>query len=369
MYRKRRRQDQLLDFTSLYALEQAFHGAARGKRYRTYSASFNYNRLESLIELQQELNTNHYQPKPHKRFVVNDPKKRLIDAPYFRDRIVHHTICAVLKAVYEPCFIYDSYACREGKGSHAALRRLQHFIRYQTDKPLYALHIDISKYYASVNHAVLKRLLQKKINDQLLLQVLETVIDYYQSGDEHDHLFAPDSPYHSKRPRGIPIGNLTSQIFGNIYLHEVDSYIKRTLKVKRYIRYMDDLILICDDKQQLHRWREQITTFLHDELCLTVHPHKTRILPTKSGIEFVGYVVWRHRIRVRSSTVKLIKQRWRHLLRQYQNNNVSSDELRQIFYAWVAHLKHASPRQANKLILKLYGQYAEIAKAKKDRNA
>lgn len=358
-----------LDFTSLDALERAFHGAAKGKRYRTYSASFNYCRLEGLIELQHQLRTNSYQPKPHKRFVVADPKKRLIAAPHFRDRIVHHAVCAVLKVAYEPCFIHDSYACRAHKGSHAALRRLQHFIRHQTDQPLYALHIDISKYYASVNHAVLKRLLRKKINDPLLLQVLDTIIDHYQSGSEHDHLFASDSPYHTQGRRGIPIGNLTSQIFGNIYLHEVDFFVKRILKVRRYLRYMDDLILIHDDKQQLHRWKEQITDFARDKLCLTVHPRKTRLMPTKSGVEFVGYVVWRHRVRIRSSTVKLIKRRWQHLLRQYQNNSISSDELSQTFYAWVAHFKHASPRQANKLILKLYSQYADIAKAKKDRNA
>lgn len=352
----------LLTFSSLFALEHAFHGAARGKRYRTYSAYFNYYRLEGLLELQRELRAQNYQPKPHKRFIVNDPKKRIIDAPHFRDRIVHHAVCTVLKQVYEPCFISDSYACKEDKGSHAALRRLQHFIRWQTDKPLYVLHVDISKYYASVNHDVLKRILRKKLQNPLLLATLDTIIDCYQSGSEHDHLFAPDSPYHTKGARGIPIGNLTSQIFGNIYLHEVDMYIKRTLKAKRYIRYMDDLLIVDDDKTRLKQWQDQIIAFLKDELYLTVHPKKTRLFPAHTGVEFVGYVIWRHRIRIRSSTVKLMKRRWKRLLREYQNGTISKDELRDTFYAWVSHLKHASPRQSNKLILKLYSQYKAIAK-------
>ena len=348
------------DFTSLRALETAFRGAARGKRYRTYGAAYNYRRLEALLVLQYELRSGNYYPKPHKRFIVQDPKKRLIDAPHFRDRIVHHTVCAVLNSTYEPCFMYDSYACRQNKGTHKAAKRLQHFIRWQTSAPLYVLHIDISKYYASVNHGVLKRLLRNKLQDPLLLQVLGTIIDCYQSGNEHDHLFTPDSPYHTNGPRGIPIGNLTSQIFGNIYLHEVDVYIKRVLKAKRYIRYMDDLLIISNDKQGLQQWKQQIIQFLHNELYLTVHPRKTRLFPARTGVEFVGYVIWRHKIRIRSSTVKLFKRRWKQLLRQYQQGLLSKDELREIFYSWVAHLSHASPRQANQLIKKLYSQYKDI---------
>lgn len=348
------------NFTSLEALEVAFKGASRGKRYRTYAAYYNYHRLETLLQLQHELRNNTYQPKPHARFTVNDPKKRLIDAPHFRDRIVHHTICSVLKQVFEPCFIFDSYACREGKGSHKAAQRLQYFIRWQTDKPLYVLHLDISKYYASVNHEALKKLLRRKLRDPLPLRVLDTIIDCYQSGSEHDPLFAPDSPYHTRGARGIPIGNLTSQILGNIYLHAADDYIKRDLGVRRYIRYMDDLVLVHDDKRQLRQWQQQITNFLRDELCLTVHPRKTRLFPAQNGVEFVGYRIWRHKIRVRSSTLKLIKRRWGRLLRQYQSGTTNKEALQETFYSWVAHLQHASPREANKIIRKLHGRYVAV---------
>ena len=194
----------------------------------------------------------------------------------------------------------------------------------------------------------------------MLLNALDTIIASYRSGDEHDDLFATNSPYHTRGYRGIPIGNLTSQIFGNIYLHEVDLFIKRTLKAKRYIRYMDDLMIISDNKQQLRDWQHQITDFLMDELCLTIHPRKTRLYPAKDGVSFVGYVIWRHKIRVRSSTVKLIKQRWKRMLKQYQRGDIDKQDLAEVFYAWVAHLKHASPRQTNQLIRKLYSQYQEI---------
>lgn len=359
----------LMDATSLVALQAAFIGASRGKRYRTCGAAYNYRRLEVLLTLQHELRRGNYSPKPHTRFIVRDPKKRLIDAPHFRDRIVHHAVSAVLKNIYEPCFIFDSYACREQKGSHRAAKRLQHFIRWQTENLLYVLHLDISKYYASVNHSVLKRLLRRKISDSLLLGVLDIVIDCYQSGSEHDYLFDPNSPYHTKGPRGIPIGNLTSQIFGNIYLHEVDSYIKRVLKVKRYVRYMDDLVIVCDNKQQLSQWQQQIIQFLHEQLFLTVHPRKTRLFPAQTGVDFVGYVIWRHKIRVRSSTVKLFKRRWKQLLKQYQKGTISKDELREIFYSWVAHTSHASPRQANQLIKKLYAQYSQVDSAVQSPNS
>lgn len=125
---------------------------------------------------------------------------------------------------------------------------------------------------------------------------------------------------------------------------------------------MDDLVLVHNDKAQLHQWKEQIIQFLHDELCLTVHPRKTRLFPARSGVEFVGYRTWQHRIRVRRSTVQLLKRRWKHLLYGYQEGTVSKDELREIFYAWVAHMKHASPKQVNRLIRKLYEQYKEVAK-------
>lgn len=348
------------DFTSLSTLEVAFKGASRGKRYRTYSAAYNYRRLEVLLKLQHELRSGNYHSKPHSRFIVQDPKKRIIDAPHFRDRIVHHAVCAVLKNTYEPCFIFDSYACRDNKGSHKAAKRLQHFIRWQTDSSLYILHLDISKYYASVNHGVLKQLLRKKLRDPALLKVLDTTIDCYCSGNEHDHLFHLDSPYHTKGPRGIPIGNLTSQIFGNIYLHEADTYIKRTLKAKRYIRYMDDLIIVSDNKPKLRIWQQQIIKFLSEELCLTVHPRKTRLFPARTGVDFVGYVIWRHKIRVRSSTVKLFKRRWRQLLKQYHRGTIGKDELRQTFYSWVAHMSHASPGQVNRLVLKLYAEYKDV---------
>lgn len=356
------------DFTSLRVLETAFRGAARGKRYRTYGAAYNYRRLEELLALQSELRSGSYYPKPHKRFTVQDPKKRLIDAPHFRDRIVHHAVCTVLNTIYEPCFIHDSYACRDNKGTHKAAKRLQHFIRWQTNAPLYVLHIDISKYYASVNHGVLKRLIRKKLQDPLLLQTLDTIIDCYQFGHEHDHLFASGSPYHTNGVHGIPIGNLTSQIFGNIYLHQVDVYIKRVLKAKRYIRYMDDLIIVNDNKYQLSELKQQIVQFLHNDLYLTVHPRKTRLFPTRTGVEFVGYVIWRHKIRIRSGSVKLFKRRWKQLLTQYSRGSLSKDELRQIFYSWVAHVSHASPGQANQLVMKLYEQYKAVEDLKSPAN-
>ena len=209
--------------------------------------------MSNLVVLQDELLGGSYKPLPYRDRIIREPKIRHIQAPDFRDRIVHHAIHSVLNQFYERHFISDSYACRPGRGTHKATQKIQSFL-CGSPVPLYACKLDISKYYASINHSRLKQLLADKIDDLKLLALMSVIIDSANSGTEHDYLFATDSYFHTKGARGIPIGNLTSQLFANIYLHHADMYAKQQLKIRHYVRYMDDILIFHESKAQLQIW-------------------------------------------------------------------------------------------------------------------
>lgn len=275
--------------TSLDNMVRAHKKALQGKRNSHSATATNYRFMSDLLKIRSELTLGTYRPLEYRRRVITEPKVRLIEAPAFRDRIVHHSIHTVLSPFYEKHFIRDSYACRPDKGTHMAANKVQSFLR--TDPDLYVCKIDVSKYYASINHNKLKALLAKRVDDPKLLQLLGRIIDSCDSGAEHDYLFSKTSYFHTKGRRDIPIGNLTSQLFTSLYLHEADMFAKQTLRARMYIRYMDDILLFHSDKQVLHEWQRKFTEFLYEELYLTVNPRKVRVHPSRLGVDFVGYVI------------------------------------------------------------------------------
>lgn len=340
----------------------AYRRARRGKRCRDYAAAFDYQLGSQLLQLQDELHKGDYRLGPYRQFTLREAKARHIDAPTFRDRVVQHAICAVLNPFYDRQFIHDSYACRVGKGTHRAVRRLQYFLQLSpSSTELYACKIDVSKYYASINHKRLKDLLATKIHDARTLELLACLIDSTGSGTQHDHLFGPDSPYHTHGARGVPIGNLTSQLFANIYLHQADLFIKQRLKIRHYLRYMDDLLLLHPDKRQLQEWQAAITDFLQDDLYLTVNPRKVRIYPTRQGVDFVGYVVFRDHIRLRGSTLRAFKKRYRRQLKSVADGRLSAERVQQSLQAWQAHAAHAN---AFRLVQTIRGWEAPVRPAR-----
>ncbi len=322
-----------------------------GKRKNDKAAASNYNLMSNLLVLQNELVNGSYQPAPYRNRIIKEPKLRHIQAPDFRDRIVHHAIHDVLNPFYERHFIPDSYACRPRRGTHSATAKIQYFLR-SSKKPLYACKLDISKFYASVNHARLKQLLAEKVNDPKLLALLDVIIDSTDSGTEYDYLFAPNSFFHTKGSRGIPIGNLTSQLFANIYLHHADMYAKQQLKIRRYIRYMDDILIFHTEKNQLHDWQQAMTEFLYNDLYLTINPRKIRTYPARLGVDFVGYVIYPHSMRLRGSSVRRFKKRYRKQLNGLLADKVSKNSIQMSFDAWTAHARHAN---TNRLVEHLRG--------------
>ena len=268
----------------------AFQKANKGRRWRAEILSFTRNIIYNLVLVRSELLKQSYIHGNYYSFIVNDSKKRIIKAASFKDRIVHHALCNIIEPIFEKSFIYDSYACRKGKGVHKAILRLQHFLRLSSEglngKKFFCLKCDISKFFDNVDHNVLKQIIHKKISSPGVLWLIDLIIDSHNE------------------QKGIPIGNLTSQLFANIYLNELDHFIKDRLGIKYYIRYMDDFLILDVDKNRLFDLRNQIREFLQFHLKLNLHPKKSEYFSVDGGIDFLGYLVFKSYILLRKSTVK-----------------------------------------------------------------
>jgi len=331
------------EFASFGNLLKAFKKARRGKRYKEYAAVFNYNLSSNLLKIRKRLLGEYYQFDRYNTFYLYDPKKRLINAPSFPDRIVHHALCNVIEPIFDGKFVYDSYACRKNKGTHHAVKRLQKFLIriYQVFPSVYVLKMDVSKYFPSINHQILFQLIREKIADPKILNLIKNLIATSSTGNEYDYLFPPESYFRTNRPRGIPIGNLTSQVFANLYLNKADQFIKHRLKIKHYLRYMDDMVILAENKQYLHQVKEEIVKFLYEQLYLTVNPKKVRIFPADKGIDFLGYVVFKDHILLRSSNIRKFRKKYRKLLKKVQEGRISEEKAWQSVQSWIAHTKQA----------------------------
>ncbi len=280
-------------------LHLAYLKARKCKRYRNNVLQFSYNLERNLLILQSKLLNQSYQHGSYCSFVICDSKKRQIKAPPFPDRVVHHALCNIIEPLFDKSFIYDSFACRKSKGTHKGIKRLEKFLKslninlqkkeYSDFSSIYCLKCDISKYFDSIDQKILFGLLKKRISEVRSLQLIKIIIE----------------SNNKETGTGIPIGNLTSQLFANIYLNELDQFIKHKLRIKYYIRYMDDFLILNKDKKQLFQIKEKIKQFLENKLKLKLHPKKANIFPLNNkGIDFLGYQIFgTHRL-LRKSTVK-----------------------------------------------------------------
>lgn len=309
----------------------AAHKAAAGKCEQPNVLEF-FSRLEeNLWSLQLALMTQTYQPGSYSTFQIYEPKPRMISAAPFRDRVVHHALINVIGPLFEDSFIFESYANRVGKGTHIAIRRFQHFMRQYR----YVLKCDIKKYFPSIDHKILKVLVHRRIADEGTRGLIDTIIDGsnpqelildYFSGDD---LFAP-----FERRKGLPIGNLTSQFFANLYLDPFDHFVKEQLGCKAYLRYVDDFALFSDWKSELRSWQKQISAFL-DERRLQLHPGHCYLFPSRIGWPFLGQQVFRTHRRLSSKNVRRFK---RHL-RKWRVS--PPDNLIQRLASWSGHARQA----------------------------
>lgn len=329
----------IYDFENLF---NAYLKARRNKRYRREVLIFTANLEENLIGLQNELVHKTYRTGRYREFYIYDPKTRLVMALPFRDRVVHHALCNVIEPIFDARFIYDSYACRAGKGTHKGADRVTEFLRRaQRQWPqVYCLKGDVKQYFPSINHEALKRLLWQRITCPDTRWLLSEIID--STVDEGD-----------TNPTGIPIGNLTSQLCANIYLDALDQFVKHDLGVRYYVRYMDDFVILHYDKGYLHSLLREIEGFLADRLALSLN-QKTSVFPVQQGIDFLGYRIWATHRLLRKSSIKRIKRGLRKLQRDYTEGKVSEAKLRAVVASWVGHSKHANTYRIRRKVLESY---------------
>jgi retron-type reverse transcriptase len=322
--------------TTFENLLTAAKQAQRQKRYRDPVLIFNRQVEHELLQLQQELQAKTYQPGGYKTFEIYEPKRRIISAAPYRDRVVHHALCNIIAPIFERTFIATSYANRKGYGSH---RALQQFVSYARDSR-YVLQCDIRKYFPSIDITVLKQLIRRKLKCPETLWLIDTILDTPCAGETPIDFFPGDTLLTPlERPKGLPIGNLTSQFFANVYLNGFDRFVKETLAVSKYVRYMDDFSLFSDDRHFLSHCRQEIEDYLAT-LRLKIHPIKSQLTQTNYGAIFVGFRVLPDRIRVRNHNLQKGRKRLKRLQIDYAQGKLSSHEVIQSLQSWSAHLAH-----------------------------
>lgn len=319
-------------------LELAYFKARRGKRGLAPAARFERKLEDNLIVLQDELRTQTYQPGPYHSFYIHEPKRRLISAAPFRDRVVHHALCNLIEPLFERRFIFDTYANRVGKGTHRALDRFQQFARRYP----YCLQLDIVQFFPAIDHALLRRALARVIGDEPTLRLCDVILASGQGVQAEEYrmaYFPGDDLFAAQRPRGLPIGNLTSQFWANVYLNGFDHFVKRELKAAAYLRYVDDLALFADDKRTLWDWRAAMLTYLAG-LRLTVHAERAHPRPVMEGLPFLGFTVYPNHRRLKAKKVISFRRRFARRLSAFASGVISREELDASVRGWINHVRY-----------------------------
>lgn len=337
----------IIEFDNLL---KASKKAQKNKRFYPNVLLFN-NQLEvELLKLQDQLASKTYQPGDYRTFQIFEPKPRLISAAPYRDRVVHHTLCNVISPLFEKSFIPDSYANRVGFGSHRALKRFTEFARSSQ----FILQCDIKKYFPSIDHQILKNFIHRKIKCPDTLWLIELLIDYSNPQEESIEYFPNDNLLTPlERRKGLPIGNLTSQFFANVYLNSFDHFVKEELKAKKYLRYVDDFAIFSDNYDYLVNAKLEIQDYLNT-LRLKIHPIKSQVFKTEHGCNFVGFRIFLNKIRVRNDNLRRARVRIKKLKNEYFTYKISLSKLIERIQSWEAHLKHANSYQLRKHIFNSY---------------
>ncbi len=323
--------DRLIGFAHLHgAARRAMHGKRAARRC---GAVLDESPSSELVRLQEEIVSGAYRPGGYRTFRIYEPKERLISAASFRDRVVHHALVAVVEPVFEPTFIADSFASRVGKGAYRAVARFQQFARQSS----WVLKCDVAKYFPSIEHALLKSQLLRKIKDRRVLDLAERIIDGSNRQEETGFLFPGDDLFTcAERRRGLPLGNQTSQFFANVYLNPFDHFVKESLRRPGYIRYVDDFVIFGDSADELAQVRERCREKLL-ELRLRLHPRKCTISRVCDGTRFLGLRVFPNYCRLtrpwRTRTVRRLRQ----MAAAYQSKKITWHDVHHRVASWKGH--------------------------------
>ena len=353
------------DSVTLRSLYAAWREARRGKRPSANQLDFDSRWLDRLLELHKALNADTWSPAPATCFIATHPKAREIHAPDFADRVVHHWLVPQLEAIYEPTFIYDAFSNRKGKGTHAAVERLKRFVRqvHSGQGGGWYLQLDIRNFFNSIHRPTLYESLKERMRrHSVCLPVRRAVHTLLRRSAADGNVIYRCSPEeratvpHYKRLEnaapgcGIAIGNLSSQFFANVYLNELDQFVKHELRVQRYVRYVDDFVLVHESRAQLMAWRDAIEQFLRDRLKLSLKPEQ-RLEQLNSGIDFLGYIVFPRHNLVRRRVVLHAREKldtWKRCHVRRSRIRATPEQIRQLrslCASYAGHFSHANTRK------------------------
>ena len=333
---------QYADLVSPENIFVAFDEFKRGKRKKEDVMYFEKNLEENVFELSEQLMTKTYLHGSYTNFAICDPKYRLIGKAPVRDRVVHHVLYNYLDGIFDKTFIFDSYSSRLTKGTHIGVKNFHKKMRKASEnfsKPCYALKCDIRKFFASINHTILIRLLSKKVDDPDILWLIANIIEGYSN--------TPDT--------GLPLGNVTSQLFANVYLNQLDRFMKHDLHVEFYFRYADDFVILNKNEDYLQKLIESIGIFLEKELNLRLHPQKVFIRKLKQGIDFLGYVCFPHCRTIRTKTKKRMFKKIHQRRDEMMDGERTGESFNQTLQSYLGLLKHANSRRLVKKLENLAG--------------
>lgn len=314
-------------------LLEAAKKVQKGKRRQANVARFNVNLENELIMLQHELLGKTYQPGSYNEFLIYEPKKRTISAAPYRDRVVHHALCNVIAPLFERTFIFDSYANRLGKGTHKAILRYRDFAR----KNKYALKCDVAKYFPSVDLEILKVEIRRTIACPDTLWLIDRIIDCSNEQEPVLHYFPGDDLFTPvARRKGLPIGNLTSQFFANVYLNRFDHFVKEVLRCPFYLPYVDDSVVLGNDKYWLQEVKREMEKYLA-RLRLRLHENKCQIRRVEDGVTFLGFRVFPEFLLLQRDNVVRARRRLRRLQARYAVKEISFADATRAVHGWLGH--------------------------------
>ena len=321
-------------FENLY---KAFLKARKYKRYKQEVLEFEYNLEKELFYLKENLEIFAYQPQHQKEITVYKPTKRTILIPIFRDRVVQQTLLGVIEPIFEQAFIFDSYAFRRGRGTHSALERFDEFKRKVSPRRFpdsgFILKADIKDYYPSISHSILILLIRKKIRDERIIWLIERFLNL-KSTD-----------------KGIPVGSPLSQLFANIYLNELDYFVKHSLRKEFYLRYADDFVVLNKKLKPLQKTKQKIEIFLAENLRLKLNRDKTKIISTNKGVDLLGYKIFYFHWLIRKRNLKAFEAKLKMWQEDIKEGRLDVAKLGQKIRGWVEYARYANSYKLRKSLL------------------
>lgn len=327
--------DKIISLENLFLAWREFK---RGKLRKPGVQEFNFNLENNLFVLRDDLKNKIYRPDKYAFFYIRDPKLRPIHKATVKDRIIFQAVFRILYQIFDRKLIYDTYSCRFEKGTHKGVRRLADFLRKESKnyhRPVFTLKCDVRKFFYSIDHEILKDLIKKEIDDDNAQDLICKIIDSFCTHPG----------------KGLPLGNVTSQLFANIYLNELDQYVKYVLKERYYIRYCDDFVIVGLDQGHLADLVPKIKVFLRDRMRLDLHPRKVEIRKLSQGIDFLGYVALPHRRVIRTTTRQRIFYKIDKKAEELRRGLLDKRSLNRSVQSYLGVLKHCKGYELEKKMM------------------